>query len=83
MTTGEESYPGYDNFRKKGTGEHEAESDAKTVVVSFGKYEIVLKLTSTNEFIGIQEIRVNKDFRNWKQKTTARGFHDVDEFYRE
>jgi predicted component of type VI protein secretion system len=73
----------YDNLKNQGTGSHEALDEYKIVLYPFDKYQIKIKLTRSNEFIGIVEVKVNKDFLSYKQKTTLRGFHDVDEFYRE
>ena len=35
------------------------------------------------EEAGISEVRINKDFLSFKQKTTTKGFHDVKEYYKE
>ncbi|VUT28203.1 MAG: hypothetical protein SYNGOMJ08_00766 [Candidatus Syntrophoarchaeum sp. GoM_oil] len=72
----------YDKLIKQGTGTHDF-SDSHEIICPFDKYEVKVKLSSTNEFIGINEVKINKDFLSHKQKTTLRGFHDVDEFYRE
>lgn len=73
----------YESLKKEGTGNHKMPEEYKEVIYLFGKYEIKVKLSLTNEFIGIVEVKVNKDFRSYKQKITSKGFHDVEEFYRE
>ncbi|KAF5433912.1 hypothetical protein C5S39_00480 [Candidatus Methanophagaceae archaeon] len=73
----------YKNLKNRGTGSHGDIDDFKIIPYPFDKYQIKVKLTPTNEFIGIVEVGINKDFLSYKQKTTLRGFHDVDEFYRE
>ena len=73
----------YKNVKNRGTGSHGDMDDFKIIPYPFDKYQIKVKLTPTNEFIGIVEVGINKDFLSYKQKTTLRGFHDVDEFYRE
>ena len=73
----------YNNLKNRGTGSHGDIDDFKIIPYLFDKYQINVKLTPTNEFIGIVEVGINKDFLSYKQKTTLRGFHDVDEFYRE
>jgi hypothetical protein len=40
-------------------------------------------LTYNNEFIGITEIKINKNFLSFKEKQALKGYHDVDEFYKE
>lgn len=73
----------YRRLREEGTGSHDEPSDYKTIVFPFDKYQITVKLTPANEFIGITEVKVNKNFLSHKQKITPQGFHDVDDFYRE
>lgn len=73
----------YKNLKNRGTGNHGDMDDFKIIHYPFDKYQIKVKLTPTNEFIGIVEVGINKDFLSYKQKTTLRGFHDVDELYRE
>lgn len=53
----------------------------KIVVYPFGPYEVLIKLSLTGEFIEIIEVRLNKDFRNFKQKIESRGHHDVNDIY--
>ena len=72
----------YEKSKQIGTGGRELPEDCKEVTYPFDKYEIVVKLTRSNEFVGISEVRVNKDFLSYKQRTTAKGFHDVEEFYK-
>jgi hypothetical protein len=73
----------YDNLKNRGTGSHEGLDKYKIILYPFDKYQIKIKLTPFNEFIGIIEVKVNKEFLSYKQKITSQGFHDVDEFYRE
>jgi len=73
----------YNKLRNQGTGSHEVSKDYKTVVYPFDKYLITIKLSPNNEFIGIAEVKINKDFISYKQKAPPKGFHDVEEFYRE
>jgi len=53
----------------------------RIIVYPFGPYEVLMKLSLTGEFIEIIEIRVNKDFRDFKQKTQSRGYHNVSDIY--
>lgn len=73
----------YSNPKDQGTGSHNESDDYKIIVYPFDKYQIKVKLTPTNEFIGIVEIKINREFLSHKQKMASKGFHDVDEFYRE
>jgi hypothetical protein len=70
-------------FEEQKTGSHYVPTPYKTIVYPFDKYEITVKLSQNNEFLGIVEIKVNKDFLSFKEKTTPKGYHDVDEFYKE
>jgi len=73
----------YDKFRNGGTGSHDIPVDYKLIVYPFDKYEITVKVSPDNKFIEILEVKINKDFRSYKQKIASQGFHDVEEFYRE
>lgn len=65
------------------TGSSTEEQEYKIREYPFGKYQIKLKLSLTNEFIDILEVKINKGFLSYKQKATTKGYHDVDEFYPE
>ena len=73
----------YDKLKNRGTGSHDEPDDYKIIPYTFDKYQIKIKLTPSNEFIGIIEVKINKEFLSYKQKITPKGYHDVDEFYRE
>lgn len=49
----------------------------------FKKYVIKVILGEKDEFLGIEEVQVNKDFMSYQQRINASGHHDVDEFYGE
>lgn len=82
MDLREETY-GYDKFKKEGTGSHEVSENYKTIIYPFDKYQIKIKVTPNNEFIGITEVKINKDFLSYRQKMSIKGYHDVDKFYPE
>ncbi len=65
------------------TGSHGLNEKFNVKTVSFGIYEIKVKLTSSNEFVDILEVKVNKDFLSHKQKIASKGFHDVEKYYRD
>jgi hypothetical protein len=48
----------------------------------FDRYEIMVKVTPSGQFLGISEIRVNRDFLSQAQRLGATSHQDVDEFYR-
>jgi hypothetical protein len=73
----------YSTLKGKGTGSHEGPDEYKIIVYPFDRYEIKVKLTPANEFVGIVEVSLNKDFLSYRQKTMLPAFHDVDEFYRD
>lgn len=72
-----------DIFKNQGTGSHENLEEYKIITYPFDKYQIKIKLTPSNEFIEVIEVKINKDFLSYKQRITPLGFHDVGEFYRE
>ena len=49
-------------------------------IVPFNQYLIVVRLTDDGRFIGIEEIRINKDFRSFNQKISQRIIHFIDEY---
>ncbi len=73
----------YDKLKRQGTGSHDDPYDYKIILYPFDRYQIKVKLTPTNEFVGITEVEVNKDFISHKQKMVPQDFHDVEEFYPE
>ncbi|MGC1119621.1 MAG: hypothetical protein WBA22_00885 [Candidatus Methanofastidiosia archaeon] len=74
---------GYDTLKDNGTGSHAKFDDYRIIVYPFGRYQIKVKVTPANEFIGIVEVGANRDFLSYKQRIASSGGHDVDEFYSE
>jgi hypothetical protein len=73
----------YDKLKVKGTGGRILRKGRNEIKYPLGKYEVTIQLSPDNKFIGISEIRINKDFRSYKQRIVTKGFHDVEEFYKE
>ena len=71
----------YDSLTNQGTGSLGEIRDYRIISYPFGRYVIKIKVTANNEFIGIVEVGINKDFLTQKQKISLQGFHDVDKFY--
>ena len=71
----------YDKLKKQGTVSQGKIKDDKIIVFPFGKYQIKIKLTPTNEFIEVVEVKINKEFLSHKQKIASRRHTDVDEYY--
>ena len=67
------------NQERRNIGTGSDSSEYVTVLYPFEMFEIVVKLTLDGKFVGIEEIRINKDFRSYKNKTPQRIFADVDE----
>lgn len=72
----------YDKLKIEGTGGSILRKNKSQLVYPFGKYNITVKLSNKNEFMGISEIRLNKDFRSYKQRLVTKGYHDVEDFYK-
>ena len=67
------------------TGTH-GEAEFRVVIYPFDRYLVHVKVGPENEFLGIIEITLNRDFLSTAQRIAsikALGYHDVDEFYRE
>jgi len=58
------------------------ERDMKTIEYPLDKYEIKVVVNANNEFVGIEEIKINKDFVAYKQEDPQKGYHDVEQYYR-
>ncbi len=58
-------------------------SVGQTILYPFGPYEVLIRISNSGEFVEIVEIRLNKDFRDFKQKAESRGYHDVSDIYEE
>lgn len=76
----------YEEFKKQGTGSHDRLGEFKVVEIPFDKFLVKIRLSSTDVFLGIEEIVVNKDFLSYSQQFTAlsaSGYHDVEDYYLE
>lgn len=65
---------------RDGTGEYVSIED-KIVKCFHGKYIIHVRLTQNDEFVSIDEVTVNKDFIDYKQKITLLNYNDVKKYY--
>lgn len=75
------SREGFEYERKNiGTGYHPSDKDYITRVYAFSQYLITVKLSLDERFIGIEEVKVNKDFRSYKQKASKKIHRVVDEY---
>lgn len=52
----------------------------RSVVVPYDRFEIVVLVKTNNEFAGIREVRVNKDFLSYRQRLLTHGVIDVEEY---
>lgn len=69
-----------DILRRQETGNIQF-SDYKIIDYPLGKYLIKIKLTLNNEFIGVIEIGLNKNFLSHKQKLSTINHHNVEDYY--
>ena len=51
--------------------------------VPFGHYEVTILLGPANEFLGISQIAVAKDFLSQEQKLLAHDVHHVEDIYKD
>jgi len=66
-----------------GTGDSSLTQESRTIIYPFERFNITVKVSPSNEFVGITEVEINKDFMSYKQKSTQQGYHDVEQFYKE
>lgn len=71
----------YDKMKTRGSGGFALRKSDNQIVYPFGKYNVIVKVSRDKKFVGISEIRINKDFRSYKQKLLTKGYHDVEDFY--
>jgi hypothetical protein len=65
--------------KDKDIGTSISHNDFTSITYRFEKYDIVVKLTPDGKFVGIEEVRINKDFRSYRQQTPQAIFAHVDE----
>ncbi|MDD4980789.1 MAG: hypothetical protein PHC54_05960 [Candidatus Omnitrophica bacterium] len=71
------------NVSCPGTGDSNLTQESRTIVYPFERFNITVKVSPSNEFVGITEVEINKDFMSYKQKNAQQGYHDVEQFYKE
>jgi hypothetical protein len=67
-----------ENIGQFGTGRG-FEQEFVSIVYRFEIYEVTVKLTVDGKFVGIEGVRVNKDFRTYKTKTPQTIFSESEE----
>ncbi len=72
-----------EELKSKGTGGDEFFEEIEIVPFAFDRYEVDIILSTSNKFLGIQDIRISKDFLSHEQKMHSQGYYDDSEFYRE
>jgi len=60
-------------------GEYRGRS--RVIECPLGDYVALIRVSEDGRFIGVAEIRVNKDFRSLSQRIRSTGHHDVEQFY--
>ena len=73
----------YDTLKKKGTGSHDDDVDYKYIVYKLDRYDIKVKLTPDNRFVGVEEVKVSRDFMTNKEKSFINKYHDVTDYYQD
>ena len=68
-----------------GTGEYEPSEEAAYKIITYpiGIYEVKIRLDESNVFVGVAEVKANKDFMTFRQGISKTGVHDVDEYYKD
>ena len=71
----------YDSLKSTGTGSLSLTDETRIIQASFDRYELKIRLTDNNEFLEIIEIKVSKNFLNYKQKISKKGYIDIGDLY--
>lgn len=82
MEIDEKTYE-YDSFIRQATGSMSRSEEYRIIPYTFDIYEIKVKVSPNNEFLGIVEVKVNKDFLSHKQRLSKQSYLDVSDYYRE
>ena len=73
----------YDTFVKQATGSVGEHENYKIISYHFDRYEIKIKVSPSNEFLEVTEVKLNKDFLSHMQRLGIQTYVDVDKFYQE
>jgi len=68
----------YVNIR--GTGDYKREEDYKLIEYKYDKFIIIIKISEDQRFLGIEEIKINQDFMNYKQKANLGTLSIIDNY---
>lgn len=68
-------------INRQGTGDNNF-APYKEIVYPFDKFEIKVKLSPSNEFIGVTEVKINQKFLSEQQRISSQGSFSVDDFYK-
>ncbi len=71
----------FDELISGGTGSSGEAGEYRTLVCPFDKYEVTIVLNGKNEFVDILEIKLNKEFVDFKQRVRPKPTIDEAEFY--
>jgi len=66
---------------KSGTGTIKEFEIIKVIEYPFDRYIVNVNLSADNKFLGISEIKLNKDFRSYKEKIASIKTHNIEELY--
>jgi len=62
-----------------GTGSKGFIKEFKVIEYPFDRYLVKVGLSPENEFLGITEININKDFRSYSEKLKAEDYHNLED----
>ncbi len=83
MKTGNSIYEFSKRQTDVSTGESNHFEPSRLVECPFDNYVVTIKLGENNTFMGIDGIKVKKDFLSLDQKISNARFHDIEEFYKD
>lgn len=70
-------------FDKNTTGNREFEDNSLIQVVPFDKYEIEVRVTPDGRFLGIEGVKVNRDFLSIEQRVKASRVLNTEKYFPE
>ena len=72
-----------DMFRDRGTGSHEELADYELIEREVANYTIKIWVTGDGKFVDIVEVKLSKDFVDYKKKLAALDSWDASDYYTE
>lgn len=65
------------------TGSFDLDQNIRLIDYAFGPFQVKIRVNESNQFLGITEISINKQFVNPITIANKKGFEEIEEYYKE